>query len=367
MYYYITILKLTSTTEKSLNMMNLTSIVFLLRVCDHLTQTSVQEFSNFWYNDFANDIEKCSFGNVNFDPLMNKVVEFNIPCRFISSKTGLLINNNRLDDTNFKTYNFEWADYIIEHIGYDISQYKYRILIYPSGTKASFYGIATVGCSEDGCYSWYNTQDFKSNLFIHEIGHNMGLDHSNTYGIEYGDKTSVMGNTPNTCWISPHRFVLGWSKPLSNISITNDNVDTYANQTYELDENEFIIVNKNLFIENVNLDNVLGPNKIVSSLNVYFLNTNLSTYHLCRLYKMYDNCQIDLGLDNFTQINIINKTSTSYTIYIHPSGSVDKPISVNNTNIVYNITSSKGYIITKPLGMYVSLILCIIFMCIKQK
>jgi hypothetical protein len=58
--------------QQSFGIINITFIVFVLKVCDHLSQTTVENFSQFWYND-ANNIEKCSFGNINFDLLLNKV------------------------------------------------------------------------------------------------------------------------------------------------------------------------------------------------------------------------------------------------------------------------------------------------------
>lgn len=41
--------------------------------------------------------------------------------------------------------------------------------------------------------------------FLHELGHNLGLQHSSTPGLEYGDMSSPMGN----CCDSP-RCALAW-------------------------------------------------------------------------------------------------------------------------------------------------------------
>jgi hypothetical protein len=50
---------------------------------------------------------------------------------------------------------------------------------------------------------------------VHEVGHNMNLDHSNDHG-EYGDGTSMMGysygydDLPSMCFDGAKHWVLGW-------------------------------------------------------------------------------------------------------------------------------------------------------------
>ncbi|GIL48042.1 hypothetical protein Vafri_4754 [Volvox africanus] len=77
--------------------------------------------------------------------------------------------------------------------------------------------MGSVGCTGSRCYSWINgryAQDLT--VYMHEMGHNMGLQHSGRVGItnnEYADASCTMGHG-RTCFNAPNMWRLGWVAPL---------------------------------------------------------------------------------------------------------------------------------------------------------
>jgi hypothetical protein len=261
---------------------NLTSVVFLVKVCNYIQQTSVLSFKEFWYGKFAQSLETCTLNNVVFmkNENMNIVVEQYIPCVYTSSINSEVVDNRLLNKTNFNYYNTEWMHYLIFNSQVDYKKYKYKLLIYPQDTPAIFYGLATWGCNDNGCYSWYNTKTFENDLFLHELGHNFGLEHARTIGNEYGDTTCVMGNIPNGCYNSPHRYILGWDKPVQRIFSNS------SNEIFTLSHNSsYVRINTQVFVEALRISS-----DKTFSLHVYWLYPNLSSLYFCKLTLNKNRC-----------------------------------------------------------------------------
>jgi len=289
----------------------LTSIVYLLKVCNYTTQTPVAEFQTFWYGPFARNLSTCTLGNVGFNTKDNVVVEMTIPCKFVSVLDGkTVVDNTLLNETNYNYYNTEWTFYAIKNTNFNTSLYRYRMVIIPKQTPAKFYGLGTLGCYDDGCYSWYNTNEYVSNLFLHEIGHNFGVHHSRKMNDEYGDVTCVMGNQRNRCWNAAHRYALGWSEPTNTLMINKS--ETTLQTSIALTLGEFVNVNNNVFVEHVDISSV--PNIVPRSIQVYQLNTDYSTLHLCSLFKVGDVCTINQ--DTKIALNIANMYSDTIIVDI---------------------------------------------------
>jgi hypothetical protein len=289
----------------------LTSIVYLLKVCNYNKQTPIAEFRAFWNGPFARNLSKCTLGNIGFNPDNNIIVEMYIPCQFVSVLDGKIVDNTLFDggqNTNY--YNIEWAHYVVKNTKFNTTMYRYRMLVLPKETPAKFYGLGTLGCYADGCYSWYNTNQYVSNLFLHELGHNFGLDHSRSKHAEYGDFTCVMGNEQNRCWNAAHRYVLGWSEPRNTLFLNNS--QNLVRSSFMLSVNEFIRVNNNIFVEHVNLSSV--PNIVPQSIQVYQLTINQSTIHLCSLLKVGDVCTIDQDMSIYLSIDSITNDKIIFNI-----------------------------------------------------
>ena len=80
-----------------------------------------------------------------------------------------------------------------QNLGIDPNLYENRILIQPD--LCNFGGLGDVGCSSAGCYSWIIGSYVKTMpmSMVHELGHNMGLQHASTPTLNYGDSSSPMG------------------------------------------------------------------------------------------------------------------------------------------------------------------------------
>jgi hypothetical protein len=305
----------------------MTSIVYLLKVCDYTKQTPVVEFQDFWYGSFARNLSKCTLDNVGFNPKDNVVVEMTIPCQFESYINKQTVDNTLLNNTNYNDYNTEWTAYAIKNTNFNITAYKYRMIIIPKETPATFYGLASIGCYDDGCYSWYNTDKYVSNLFLHEMGHNFGLHHSRKMNDEYGDATCVMGSQPNRCWNAAHRYALGWSEPKDTLLLNNSELT--LQKPIALTLGQFVTVNNNIFVEHVDISTV--PNIIPRSIQVYqLINTDFSTLHLCSLFKVGDVCTINQD----TQIALTIASMYSDTIIVDICRDA-----CNNTSYNYSTTT----------------------------
>lgn len=266
----------------------LTSIVFLMRVCEWNVQTSVNEFGSFWYGTFAKNITDCSLGNIQFNPLNNIIVNVYIPCKFASVYDRRIVDATLMNSVNQNDYITEWTGYIIRNINIQLSSYRHKLFIIPKQTPANFYGLAYQGCDKSGCFSWYNSEQYTSNLFMHELGHNFGLDHSWRRMDEYGDETCVMGNQPNRCWNAAHRYALNWSNPVQSFDMTTIDLNITTNVT--LEANHFIQIENRLFAEHVN---TIGQSRVPSTLHIYWLNVNMSTDLLCSLSQEGMGCKIN--------------------------------------------------------------------------
>ena len=66
------------------------------------------------------------------------------------------------------------------------------------------YAITNSGISVYG--DWYDTD-----VYMHEVGHNMGMSHSTENGEEYGDESCIMGGgSPPTCFNGAKSWQMGW-------------------------------------------------------------------------------------------------------------------------------------------------------------
>jgi hypothetical protein len=199
----------------------------------------------------------------------------------------------------------------------DISLYEHKLFVYPKNTPAKFYGLGSFGCFNNTCLSWYNMDTYNSALFLHELGHNFGLDHSRTIDNEYGDVTCVTGNTPNRCWNAPHRYVLGWSEPVESINLVNLTRKVLISST--LRAGEFLKLNDHIFLEHLNF---LGNETIPSMLLVHWLDVNMTTSLLCKLQNSQA-CTIHMSTAITFKVIDISQANMQFSIDLgHHSSSI---------------------------------------------
>jgi len=93
----------------------------------------------------------------------------------------------------------------------------FTYIVSPEGpTFCDASGSCTLGYADSpGEVSvYYNEYGTDPTTNVHEVGHNLGLDHSTLNGEEYGDPTGQMGNSGNDngeiCFNAPHTYFLQW-------------------------------------------------------------------------------------------------------------------------------------------------------------
>lgn len=104
------------------------------------------------------------------------------------------------------------ADAAASAAGVDVSAYKRKVYYLPRTNPCGYTGIGTVGGSPSR--SWIFRCELTDNV-AHELGHNLGMDHSSTPTNTYGDMSDIMGYTglPLRQINAPHQKQLGWLDP----------------------------------------------------------------------------------------------------------------------------------------------------------
>jgi len=129
------------------------------------------------------------------------------------SFSGQVIGPYALDASTTDACNMSgWADVMdaaASTSGVDVASYPRKVYVMPPNTCPGA-GLGTVG-SVQSSRAWIFACGTKG-VFAHEIGHNLGMDHSATPTQEYGDNTDPMAIAS---WMlhgvnAPHRLTMGW-------------------------------------------------------------------------------------------------------------------------------------------------------------
>jgi len=131
------------------------------------------------------------------------------------------------------------AETLATQAGIDLSLYQHRIFIIPPHSSCSWSGVANLGCGTF-CRSW-NKDNTSERVWLHELGHNLGMHHASTdpendgvLNSEYGDSSDPMGRG-STFFNSAHDVKSGWSTvfPEKLVDVTGGGSYTIAPMTVD--------------------------------------------------------------------------------------------------------------------------------------
>jgi hypothetical protein len=155
----------------------------------------------------AKTLEDCSRGKAVLKSAMFPYI-VNLPCPEAPTSCNI----------------YEWADRVDAVTGFSKREYTNAIYIIPDGCGYAGLGIVGPCLFTEGlkCRTWIS--QFSSmfvNTYVHELGHNLGLNHADAYGVyPYGDLTCAMGSCcADRCYNAPHSHRLNWSHPQNVFSL----------------------------------------------------------------------------------------------------------------------------------------------------
>ncbi|KXZ43974.1 hypothetical protein GPECTOR_76g795 [Gonium pectorale] len=185
--------------------MNITSVVFLLSFCNYNASVDLPTFRRVWLNNDSSPASAYTMQNY-----------------WSNCSQGLARMTSTQQIVIEAPEIYAWMNLAEDHarfnLGLNISHIKQRVAILPRqvDTFCPWAGLASIGCGGTRCYTWINGGS-ATNLpvIFHEMGHNLGLMHSNRNGSadDYGDYTCAMGSAPS-CYNSVQTWKLGWTRSL---------------------------------------------------------------------------------------------------------------------------------------------------------
>lgn len=103
----------------------------------------------------------------------------------------------------------------------DLGKYTRRVAALPAN-NCPWAGLASVGCGAY-CYTWLQgAYAGELDSAFHELGHNLGLQHSTTPGNEYGDGSCPMGGCCNNrCFNAPQAWRANLIRPVADFNASS--------------------------------------------------------------------------------------------------------------------------------------------------
>jgi hypothetical protein len=196
------------------------ALVIPMSVCTFPPSVTSQQLEATLFGTDTYSVENmfkgCSYGNARFDRSRVTVLPYAVP-----AACGTITDPNVACDYD------QWsqaADAWLQHNGVPVSSYLHKIYILPLNIPSCTWGgMGWVGCVPGGnCKVWIIGQMANQPLTImHELGHNLGLNHANTPAVEYGDSSDAMGLCCEVrCFSAAQTDWLGWSTPSTDLALS---------------------------------------------------------------------------------------------------------------------------------------------------
>jgi hypothetical protein len=101
----------------------------------------------------------------------------------------------------------------------DFSQYDHIVYVLPPCPSCHLDGVAAI----NGRNSWNFGKPLEQGIYSHELGHNFGLLHANTPGVEGGDFSSTMGYSDQLVHFNAaEKDAAGWLPPSRALNIESE-------------------------------------------------------------------------------------------------------------------------------------------------
>jgi len=199
--------------------------VLLVRISgnDRQPKNSATELSNAFFSmannqqSFKKRYNLCSFGKLDFVPAEGKHIKNGVlDLRLNKNIAGASIHGQLLNEiTTAARLKLDVSlPRTFDNVVYIVPEGTTYGNGGPTGWMAFAYIGAYLSIFNDGNAMWLSHQ-------VHEIGHNLGLQHSAHGGITYGDQSGIMGygyaqhNFPQMCFNAAKSWQLGWYKEKS--------------------------------------------------------------------------------------------------------------------------------------------------------
>lgn len=199
------------------------ALVVPMSVCNYVPSTSSAALDATLFGTHSYSVEQiftgCSYGHAVFSRDHVTVLQYAVP-----AACGVATDPDLACDYQ------QWAQVADHWLAtntqtFGQAQYSHMIYVLPRGihTCGSWGGMGFVGCKGRGpCRVWIRGEvDDQPMTYVHELLHNLGLNHANTPQLEYGDASDAMGLCCSVrCPNAANLDHLGWAAAIAELNVT---------------------------------------------------------------------------------------------------------------------------------------------------